>query len=55
MKDYHVNIFYTEEDEGCIDIPDLEYCSALGHTPEEALTELETAKQAWIEAASVRR
>jgi predicted RNase H-like HicB family nuclease len=56
MKDYHINIFYTEEDEGCIaDIPDLEYCSAFGHTPEEALAELETAKQAWLEAASVRK
>jgi predicted RNase H-like HicB family nuclease len=53
MKDYHINIFYSEEDEGYIaDIPDLECCSAFGHTPEEALAELETAKQAWLEAAS---
>ena len=29
MKDYHINIFYSEEDEGYIaDIPDLKYCSA---------------------------
>jgi len=30
MKDYHINIFYSEEDEGYIaDIPDLKFCSAL--------------------------
>jgi predicted RNase H-like HicB family nuclease len=52
MKDYHINIFYSEEDEGYIaDIPDLEFCSAFGETPAEALAELELAKTAWIEAA----
>lgn len=52
MKDYHINIFYSEEDKGYIaDIPDLECCSAFGNTPEEALAELEIAKQAWLEAA----
>ena len=52
MKDYHINIFYSEEDEGYIaDIPDLKSCSAFGSTPEEALREVETAKQAWLEAA----
>ena len=52
MSDYHINIFYSEEDEGCIaDIPDLEACSAFGSTPEEALTEVELAKAAWLEAA----
>ena len=52
MKDYHINIFYSDEDEGYIaDIPDLDSCSAFGATPEEALAELETAKQAWLEAA----
>ena len=50
--DYHVNIFWCEEDEGYIaDIPDLKGCSAFGHTPEEALHELQLAKKAWIEAA----
>ena len=35
MADYHINIFYSEEDGGYIaDIPDLEYCSAFGATPE---------------------
>ncbi len=52
MKDYHINIFYSEEDEGYIaDIPDLEACSAFGSTPAEALAQVETAKQAWLEAA----
>jgi len=28
MRDYHINIFYSEDDEGYIaDIPDLEACS----------------------------
>jgi predicted RNase H-like HicB family nuclease len=52
MKDYHINIFYSEEDGGYIaDIPDLESCSAFGDTPEQALSEVERAKSAWLEAA----
>lgn len=52
MKDYHVNVFYSEEDEGYVaDIPDLECCSAFGDTPEIALQEVLRAKKAWIEAA----
>jgi predicted RNase H-like HicB family nuclease len=52
MKDYHINIFYSEEDEGYIaDIPDLQFCSAFGETPEEALKEVLVAKAAWLEAA----
>ena len=38
MKDYHINVFWSEEDGAYIaDIPDLEYCSAHGPTPEAAL------------------
>jgi len=52
MKDYHVNVFYSEEDEGYIaDIPDLKHCSAFGRTPEEALREVLKAKEAWLESA----
>ncbi len=52
MKDYHINIFHSEEDGGYIaDIPDLEYCSAFGATPAEALAEVEIAKSLWLEAA----
>ncbi len=52
MKDYHINIFYSDEDEGCIaDIPDLSHCSAFGGTPMEALAEALLAKEAWLDAA----
>lgn len=52
MKDYHINIFYSEEDSGYIaDIPDLVHCSAFGKTPEEALEQALVAKEAWLEAA----
>jgi predicted RNase H-like HicB family nuclease len=52
MKDYHINIFYSDEDEGYIaDIPDLVMCSAFGTSPAEALTMLEQAKKAWLAAA----
>ena len=52
MSDYHINIFYSDEDGGYIaDIPDLEACSAFGATPEEALAAAETAKDAWLKAA----
>ncbi len=54
MQDYFISIFYSEEDSGYIaDIPDLRYCSAFGSTPDEALREVQIAKQAWIEAAMV--
>ena len=51
-KDYHINIFYSEEDGGYIaDIPDLESCSAFGKTPQEALEQVQIAKSAWLETA----
>jgi predicted RNase H-like HicB family nuclease len=52
VKDYHINIFWSDEDQGYIaDVPDLEACSAFGKTPAEALAEVEQAKAAWLEAA----
>lgn len=52
LKDYHINIFYSDEDKCYIaDIPDLQYCSACGETADEALKEVQTAKKLWIEAA----
>jgi len=52
MKDYHINIFYSEADGGYVaDIPDLEACSAFGETPSEALAQVELAKAAWLEVA----
>ncbi|MCS6937448.1 MAG: type II toxin-antitoxin system HicB family antitoxin [Candidatus Bipolaricaulota bacterium] len=56
MSDYHINIFYSEEDGGYIaDIPDLPGCSAFGLTPREALHEVEKAKEAWLAAARQAR
>ena len=58
-KDYHINIFYSEEDGGYIaDIPDLDSCSAFGKTPEEALEQVQVAKNAkYLSAppATIRR
>ena len=55
MKDYHINVFWSEDD-GCwvADIPDLKFCSACGDTPEEAVRELQIAKAAWLKAAKER-
>lgn len=55
VKGYHINVFFSDEDEGYIaDIPDLEYCSAFGDTPDEALREVRLAQTAWLEAARDR-
>jgi predicted RNase H-like HicB family nuclease len=52
VKDYHINVFYSEEDECYIaDIPDLKYCSAHGKSPEEAVREVQAAKKLWLEVA----
>lgn len=52
MRDYHINIFWSDEDAGYIaDIPDLTHCAAFGETPEEALAEVLKAKSAWLKAA----
>jgi predicted RNase H-like HicB family nuclease len=56
VKDYHINIFYSDEDGGYVaDIPDLEACSAFGESPAQALVEVETAKLAWLKAARTER
>ena len=52
MTNYHINVFYSEEDGAFVaDIPDLEACSAVGPTPEAAVAEVEHAKEAWLAAA----
>ena len=51
MKDYHINVFYSEEDECWVaDIPDLKSCSAFGDSPEEAVREVLVAKEGWLES-----
>ncbi len=53
MSDYHIDIFASDEDGGTIaDIPDLTYCSAIGATPKEALTQVLLAKVARLEVAA---
>jgi predicted RNase H-like HicB family nuclease len=52
MSDYHINVFYSDEDAAYVaDVPDLEACSAFGSSAEEALAEVERAKHAWLDAA----
>ncbi len=52
VSDYHINVFYSDEDAAYVaDIPDLEACSALGASPEQALAEVERAKEAWLSVA----
>lgn len=49
---YHINVFWSAED-GCwiADVPDLEFCSAHGTTPAEAVARVEEAMAAWLEVA----
>lgn len=52
MNDYHINVFYSDEDGGYIaDVPDLDACSAFGEDLSQALSEVLLAKEAWIAAA----
>lgn len=52
MNHYHINIFYSEEDDGYIaDTPDLKNCSAFGDTPQQALEEVLIAQRLWITEA----
>jgi predicted RNase H-like HicB family nuclease len=52
MTDYHINVFYSAEDECYVaDIPELRFCSAFGASPEEAVREVQIAKSAWLRAS----
>ena len=52
MTDYHINVFWSPEDEAWVaDIPDLRHCSAHGTSPQEAVAEVLEAKNAWLESA----
>jgi predicted RNase H-like HicB family nuclease len=52
MNRYHINVFWSDED-GCwvADVPDLRTCSAFGDTPQEALTQVQLAMDAWLATA----
>ncbi len=52
MTDYHINVFWSPEDEAWVaDIPDLRHCSAQAASPQEAVGEVLEAKEAWLESA----
>jgi predicted RNase H-like HicB family nuclease len=56
MSEYHINLFWTDEDKCWIaDIPDPKFCSAYGETPDEALREVQVAKKAWLTSAKARK
>lgn len=49
---YHINVFWSDPDACWIaDVPDLQYCSAHGETPDEAIREIQIALQLWLEVA----
>ena len=49
---YPINVFWSDEDQAWVaDVPDLNYCSAVGDTSHEAVSEVEVAIKAWLEAA----
>jgi predicted RNase H-like HicB family nuclease len=55
VSHYHINVFWSDEDHSWVaDIPDLQYCSAFGATPEEAVAEVEKARELWLETARER-
>ena len=50
--DYHIDVFYSAEDEGWIaNVPDLRFCSAHGPTPQKAVQEVMVAMELWLESA----
>ncbi len=52
MYRYAIEIFYSDEDNGYMAVvPELSGCSAFGKTEEDALQEIKTAIQLWLETA----
>lgn len=52
MQRYAINVFWSDEDGVWVaNVPDLKSCSAFGATPEEAVSEVHVAMQAWLAAA----
>lgn len=49
---YRIEVSWSVEDGAWIaDVPDLEFCTAHGPTPHEAVAQVEIAAEAWVEAA----
>jgi len=55
MSDYHINVFYSQEDGGYIADIRLKSCCAFGHTPEEALREVQLASKLGIDTCRAKR
>jgi predicted RNase H-like HicB family nuclease len=56
MKEYKLEVFYSDEDEGYIaNVPDLRYCSASGMTADKAVRQVIIAMDAWLEAAKTNQ
>lgn len=57
MKDlYERKVFYSKEDGGWIAVaPELPGCSAFGKTDTQALKELDTAIDLWVETANSKK
>jgi predicted RNase H-like HicB family nuclease len=52
VTDYRIEVRWSPEDEAWIaSVPDLQYCTAHGRTPHEAVAEVEVAAEAWLTAA----
>ncbi len=52
MPHYAINVFWSDDDGGWVaNVPDLKSCAAFGETPEQALTEVQVAIEAWLAAA----
>jgi predicted RNase H-like HicB family nuclease len=48
---YHINVFFSRKDDCFVaDVPDLRYCSAFGDTAAEAVREVETAIELYLES-----
>ena len=55
-SNYPVIVFWSDEDESYVaDFPDLEYCSAFGATPQEAVAEAMLALEGWLDVAQERK
>jgi len=52
MTDYLINVFWSVEDDCYVaTVPDLRGCSAHGASPEEAVREVQIAKELWLDTA----
>ena len=53
MNKYEIILYWCEEDLLYVaEVPELPGCMAHGHTPEEALQEIQTATDLWIQTAT---